>query len=123
MAQVANTFETYDAVGNREELANTIHMLTPEETPFLSLIGRKGIKTIHPEWQTFRVVVPVSATPAGWRRRSEGPFSRPFPPQPHPASQQGIRQVSTEQAAERRPAECGRAGLRWGPQERAAPRG
>jgi hypothetical protein len=52
MAQIANTFETYDAVGNREELADTIYMQTPEETPFLSLIGRKGVKSIHPEWQT-----------------------------------------------------------------------
>jgi hypothetical protein len=29
MAQVANTYETYDAVGNREELANTIYQITP----------------------------------------------------------------------------------------------
>lgn len=52
MAQVANTFETYDAVGNREELADKIWMLTPEETPFMDLIGRKAVKSIHPEWQT-----------------------------------------------------------------------
>lgn len=52
MAQVANTFETYDAVGNREELADKIYQITPEETPFLSLIGRKSVKSIHPEWQT-----------------------------------------------------------------------
>jgi hypothetical protein len=51
MAQVANTYETFDAVGIREELADKIWMQTPEETPFLSLIGRKGIKTTHPEWQ------------------------------------------------------------------------
>jgi hypothetical protein len=51
MAQVANTYETYDAVGNREELADRIYQITPEETPFLSLIGRKPIKTVHPEWQ------------------------------------------------------------------------
>ena len=36
MAQVANTYETYDAVGNREELADKIWMITPEKTPFLS---------------------------------------------------------------------------------------
>ena len=50
MAQIANTFETYDAVGNREELADKIYMITPEETPFLSLIGRKSVMSIHPEW-------------------------------------------------------------------------
>lgn len=52
MAQVSNTFETYDAVGNREELADKIYQITPEETPFVSLIGRKSISSIHPEWQT-----------------------------------------------------------------------
>ena len=43
MAQVANTFETYDAVGNREELADKIYQITPDETPFVSLIGRKPV--------------------------------------------------------------------------------
>jgi hypothetical protein len=52
MAQAANTYETYDAVGNREELADKIWMITPEKTPFLALAGRKSIATVHPEWQT-----------------------------------------------------------------------
>lgn len=52
MAQSANTFETYDAVGNREELADKIWMITPEKTPWLSLIGRKSVASVHPEWQT-----------------------------------------------------------------------
>lgn len=52
MAQVANTYETYDAKGNREELADKIYQITPEETPFLSLIGRKPVASTHPEWQT-----------------------------------------------------------------------
>jgi hypothetical protein len=52
MSQVTNTFETYDAVGNREELADRIYQITPEETPFLSLIGRKPVSSTHPEWQT-----------------------------------------------------------------------
>lgn len=58
MAQVANTFETYDAVGNREELADKIYQITPEKTPFLSLIGRKDAKTVHPEWQTDTLASP-----------------------------------------------------------------
>jgi hypothetical protein len=52
MAQASNTFETYDAVGNREELADKIWQITPEKVPFLSLIGRKSVKSVHPEWQT-----------------------------------------------------------------------
>jgi hypothetical protein len=58
MAQQANTFETYDAVGNREELADKIYQITPEETPFVSLIGRKPVKTVHPEWQTDTLAAP-----------------------------------------------------------------
>lgn len=58
MAQVANTFETYDAVGNREELADRIYQITPEETPFTSLIGRKPIVSVHPEWQTDTLAAP-----------------------------------------------------------------
>jgi uncharacterized protein (DUF4415 family) len=58
MAQVSGTFETYDAVGNREELADKIWMITPEETPFLSLIGRKSVSSTHPEWQTDTLASP-----------------------------------------------------------------
>ncbi len=61
MAQVANTFETFDAVGNREELANTISRITPEETPFLSLIGTVSVKSVHPEWQTDSLASPDTA--------------------------------------------------------------
>jgi hypothetical protein len=58
MAQVANTYESYDAVGNREELADKIYMITPEKTPFLSLAGRKDAKSVHPEWQTDTLASP-----------------------------------------------------------------
>lgn len=58
MAQVSNTFETYDAVGNREELADRIWQITPSETPFLSLIGRKNVMSVHPEWQTDELASP-----------------------------------------------------------------
>lgn len=52
MAQAANTFDTYSAVGNREELADKIFQITPDETPFLSMIGKSNCMTTHPEWQT-----------------------------------------------------------------------
>lgn len=61
MAQVTNTFETYDAVGNREELSDKIHQITPEETPFISLIGRKSVVSTHPEWQTDELATPVTS--------------------------------------------------------------
>ena len=58
MAQITNTYETYDARGLREELADKIHQITPEETPFLSLIGRKNVESTHPEWQTDTLATP-----------------------------------------------------------------
>lgn len=68
MAQpIVNTYETYDAKGIREELANTISMITPEETPFLSAIGSRKISSVHPEWQTDTL-----ATPDVTNNRPEG---------------------------------------------------
>lgn len=58
MAQLSNTYETYDAAGIREELADKIWKITPEETPFLSLIGKSPVKTTHPEWQVDENAVP-----------------------------------------------------------------
>lgn len=60
MAQAASTWETYDAIGNREELSDRIWMITPEKRPFLSLIGRRSVKTVHPEWQTDTLATPVT---------------------------------------------------------------
>jgi hypothetical protein len=51
MAQISNTWETFDATGIREELADKIYRITPEETPFLTLVSHVPIKTTHPEWQ------------------------------------------------------------------------
>jgi hypothetical protein len=51
MAQEVGTFSTYDSVGNREELADTIMNIDPEDTPFISMIGKRKVATKHPEWQ------------------------------------------------------------------------
>lgn len=52
MAQVANTFSGYDAVGVREDLADVIYNISPEETPVMNLAGRtRASNTLH-EWQT-----------------------------------------------------------------------
>lgn len=51
MAQPSATFSSYDAVGNREDLANIIYDISPTETPFLSAIPKvKATATLH-EWQ------------------------------------------------------------------------
>ena len=52
MAIVANTFTRYSAIGIREDLANVIYNISPEETPFQSNIARVNVKNTFFEWQT-----------------------------------------------------------------------
>lgn len=61
MAQLSNTYETLDAKGLREELANTISRISPEETPLTSLIGTQSVRSTHPEWQTDTLATPDTA--------------------------------------------------------------
>jgi hypothetical protein len=52
MAQPTNTFDTFDAIGNREDLSDEIYMLAVDETPFMSAVGSTtATATLH-EWQT-----------------------------------------------------------------------
>ena len=51
MAQPADTFSSYDAIGNREDLSDLIHMISPTDTPFLSAIGKGGATSTKHEWQ------------------------------------------------------------------------
>jgi len=52
MAQVTNTFSSFNAIGIREDLANIIYDLAPQETPFLSNIGSESVSNTFFEWQT-----------------------------------------------------------------------
>lgn len=52
MAQPADTFSTYDAVGNREDLADIIDMISPTDTPFLNGIAKVSATSTKTEWQT-----------------------------------------------------------------------
>jgi len=52
MAQLSNTFETFDAVGNREDLQNVIYDISPTDTPFMSSIGTGAATAVKHEWQT-----------------------------------------------------------------------
>ena len=58
MAAPANTRETYDATqtngraaGIREDLSNIIYNISPEETPFMSGIGKSSCDNTYFEWQ------------------------------------------------------------------------
>lgn len=52
MALIANTETRYTQKGLRESLSDIIHDISPEDTPFMSAIGRTGAKQTLEEWQT-----------------------------------------------------------------------
>lgn len=51
MAVPANTRTTYGAVGIREDLSNIIYNISPEDTPFMSGIGKSSCDNTYFEWQ------------------------------------------------------------------------
>lgn len=52
MAQPSNTFDSYDAVGIREDLSDIIYDVSPEETVLLSSIEKVSASNTLHEWQT-----------------------------------------------------------------------
>jgi hypothetical protein len=64
MAIVANTFTRYSAIGIREDLSNVIYNISPEETPFISNIGRESVKNTYYEWQTDSLAAASAANAA-----------------------------------------------------------
>jgi hypothetical protein len=53
MAQPTNLFDRYDGTkAVREDLSNVIYNISPEETPFMSTVGRESAKQTFLEWQT-----------------------------------------------------------------------
>lgn len=52
MAAPTNTFLTTAAIGNREDLSDTIYRISPTQTPLLNMAAKtKATATLH-EWQT-----------------------------------------------------------------------
>jgi hypothetical protein len=52
MTLVTNAKNTYEAKGLREDLANIIYNISPDETPLFSGSGRSSAKAVVHEWQT-----------------------------------------------------------------------
>ena len=52
MAQPSNTFDTYDSVGEREDLSDVIYNIAPTDTPFLSSAAKTKATAVLHEWQT-----------------------------------------------------------------------
>ena len=58
MAIVANTFQTTAATTNREQLADVVDIITPEDTPIYSMIDKGSISGTHPEWSVAELAPP-----------------------------------------------------------------
>ena len=52
MAQPSNTFDSYDAVGIREDLKDVIYNISPEETPLYTKARKTTARNTLVEWQT-----------------------------------------------------------------------
>jgi len=52
MAQPTNTFDTYDSIGEREDLSDVIYNIAPTDTPFLSSAAKTKATAVLHEWQT-----------------------------------------------------------------------
>lgn len=58
MPQPTETFDSYDAVGNREDLQDKIYMVSPEKTPVVSSIRRYDVTQRLHEWQRDTLATP-----------------------------------------------------------------
>jgi len=63
MALPTNTFATYEAVGNREDLSDMIYRIDPTDCPFVSGIEREKATAVNHEWQT-QALAPADNTNA-----------------------------------------------------------
>lgn len=52
MAVPTMSFQTYQSVGNREDLEDVIYSISPTETPFMTMASRTEVKATLHEWQT-----------------------------------------------------------------------
>src|SRR5258708_33906774 len=52
MALPTNTFATYEAIGNREDLSDVIYLIDPTEVPFISGIEKEKAAAVNHEWET-----------------------------------------------------------------------
>ena len=59
MTVPTDTFETYDSIGIREDLADIIYNIAPTETPFMSNVAKGSAKGTFHEWQIDDLDSPV----------------------------------------------------------------
>jgi len=45
------TYQTYQSIGNREDLSDVIYNISPTDTPFMSSVGKTKATAVYHEWQ------------------------------------------------------------------------
>ena len=53
------TYQTYTAIGQREDLSDVIYNISPTSTPFMSSIGKTKATATYHEWQTDSLASPA----------------------------------------------------------------
>jgi hypothetical protein len=46
------TYQTFQSIGNREDLSDVIYSISPTDTPIMSSIGKSKATAVYHEWQT-----------------------------------------------------------------------
>ena len=64
MSVPSNTFQTFQAKGIREDLANVIYNISPAETPLLSNAGKETVSNTYFEWQVDSLAAAVTTNSA-----------------------------------------------------------
>lgn len=54
------TFQTYQSIGNREDLTDVIYNISPTDTPFMSSVGKTKASAVYHEWQTDALAAAVA---------------------------------------------------------------
>src|SRR5438045_2238608 len=90
MALPTNTFATYEAVGNREDLSDVIYRIDPTDTPFVNGVERETARA-HP---TAR----ITASVLSWIKTNTSQATAGSPADPTTATGTGTRTDGTQLA-------------------------
>jgi hypothetical protein len=58
------TYQTYQSIGNREDLSNVIYDISPTDTPLLNTLARAKATAVYHEWQTDSLAAATTANAA-----------------------------------------------------------
>ena len=58
------TYQTFTAIGMREDLSDVIYNISPTDTPIMSSIGKTSATAVYHEWQTDSLSAATTANAA-----------------------------------------------------------